>query len=314
MPPAEPLPAAVRDELRELVDEYRTRCLWFLRPDLYPKTRDQALRMLGYIERYGDLEAFRRAGRIRQWLLQRLQRTVCRLLAEQRRRSGESYFHDTEQAVHGSWTADRARLEENGFEVRSLRERPGFVEAEVSDDRATVLMEWARDSAYRFFPLVEHPDFGLALHPFDLATNKLLAMIGRREVRDWVDLLQCDAEVQPLGYLAWAAAGKDPGFTPAAILEHVARTARFSAEEIAELDFAGAGPEPAELARRWHRALDRAPEIIEALPSGEVGTCVLLDAQELCRLPASDLSEALNEKRLRFRTGSIRGALPTIRP
>jgi hypothetical protein len=70
MPPAEPLPAAVRDELRGLVDEYRTRCLWFLRPDLYPETRDQALRMLGYIERYGDLEAFRRAGRIRQWLSQ----------------------------------------------------------------------------------------------------------------------------------------------------------------------------------------------------------------------------------------------------
>lgn len=66
----EPLSAAVRDELREIVDEYRTRCLWFLRPDLYPETRDQALRMLGYIERYGDLEAFRRAGRIRLWLSQ----------------------------------------------------------------------------------------------------------------------------------------------------------------------------------------------------------------------------------------------------
>jgi hypothetical protein len=56
MPPAEPLPVSVRDELREFVDEYRTRCLWFLRPDLYPETRDQALRMLRYIERYGDEE------------------------------------------------------------------------------------------------------------------------------------------------------------------------------------------------------------------------------------------------------------------
>jgi hypothetical protein len=27
-----------------------------------------------------------------------------------------------------------------------------------------VLVEWTRDSAYRFFPLVEHPDFGLVLH------------------------------------------------------------------------------------------------------------------------------------------------------
>ena len=67
---AEPLSGSLREELRSLVDEYRARCLWFLRPDLYPETRDQALRMLGYIERYGDREAFLRAGRIRQWLSQ----------------------------------------------------------------------------------------------------------------------------------------------------------------------------------------------------------------------------------------------------
>lgn len=268
--------------------------------------------------------------------LTELQRTVCRLLAEQRRRSGESYvaggvalnelvggtrlsrdidlFHDTEEAVHASWTADRAQLEEGGYAVRSLMERPGFVEAEIARNGDAVRMEWARDSAYRFFPLVEHPDFGLALHPFDLATNKLLAMIGRREVRDWVDLLQCDAEVQPLGYLAWAAAGKDPGFTPASILEHVARTARFAPEEIAELAFAGPAPDPADLARRWHRALDPAPAIIETLPPEEAGTCVLLHGVELCRLPEDELHVALEEGRIRFRTGSIGGALPTLRP
>jgi hypothetical protein len=27
-------------ELRRLVDEYRSRCLWFLREDYYPATRD----------------------------------------------------------------------------------------------------------------------------------------------------------------------------------------------------------------------------------------------------------------------------------
>jgi hypothetical protein len=32
--------------------------------------------------------------------------------------------------------------------------------------------------------LVEHPDFGLTLNPFDLATNKLLVLVGRLEVRD----------------------------------------------------------------------------------------------------------------------------------
>jgi hypothetical protein len=61
----------------------------------------------------------------------------------------------------------------------------------VGDATATVLVQWARDSAFRFFPLVEHDIFGLTLHPFDLATNKLLALVGRREARDWIDIVEC---------------------------------------------------------------------------------------------------------------------------
>jgi len=39
----------------------------------------------------------------------------------------------------------------------------------------------------------------LALHPFDLATNKVLALVGRLEVRDWVDVIECDRRLQPFG-------------------------------------------------------------------------------------------------------------------
>ena len=53
-----------------LVDEYRTRCLWFLREDYYPQTTTDALRVLEYIERHGDVKAFRKAATLRQWLLQ----------------------------------------------------------------------------------------------------------------------------------------------------------------------------------------------------------------------------------------------------
>ena len=53
-----------------LVDEYRTRCLWFLREDYYPQTPADALRILEYIERHGDVKAFRKAATLRQWLLQ----------------------------------------------------------------------------------------------------------------------------------------------------------------------------------------------------------------------------------------------------
>jgi hypothetical protein len=53
-----------------LVDEYRDQCLWFLRPDFYPRTFEERLRVLASIQRHGDRAAFQRAGEARQWLLQ----------------------------------------------------------------------------------------------------------------------------------------------------------------------------------------------------------------------------------------------------
>jgi hypothetical protein len=60
--------ATACEEINRLVDEYRVRCLWFLRPDYYPSTLEDRLRVLDYIERHGDVEAFRRVARMRRWL------------------------------------------------------------------------------------------------------------------------------------------------------------------------------------------------------------------------------------------------------
>lgn len=82
-----------------------------------------------------------------------LQRDVCRLLAAARRERREScvaggvalsvalktarlsrdldIFHDTTEAVARSWDRDRATLERSAYVVRTLRERPGYVEAIV---------------------------------------------------------------------------------------------------------------------------------------------------------------------------------------
>jgi hypothetical protein len=190
-----------------------------------------------------------------------LQREVCRLLAAARRESGESYiaggvalsialstsrlsrdldvFHDTTEAVARSWDRDRTILESAGYAVTSLRERPGYVEAAVARQGRDLIMEWARDSAFRFFPLVEDEDLGLVLHPFDLATNKVLALVGRVEARDWIDVIACHERLQPLGYLAWAACGKDPGFTPSGILEQARRSSRYTDDEVSSLAFEG---------------------------------------------------------------------------
>ncbi|HEY7817678.1 MAG TPA: hypothetical protein VIG29_05635 [Vicinamibacteria bacterium] len=263
-----------------------------------------------------------------------IQREVCRLLAETRVASGESYvagaaalnallesprlsrdvdlFHDTEEALETSWAADRRLLENAGFEVRILRERPFFVEAQVSRGESSLLMQWARDSAYRFFPLVRHDDLGLVLHPFDLATNKVLALVGRLEVRDWVDVIHCHKKLQPLGFLAWAACGKDPGFSPAAILQHAGQSARYSAEEVRALSFEGSPPDAAQLARVWHQSLTEAEAIIDRLPSTEVGTCVLAKEGGLFRGSVTALTDALEKSELHYHRGSIRGALPRL--
>lgn len=54
--------------VRELVDQYRAQCLWFLRADYYPQTPEDANRVFRLIEQYGDLEALRRVSAVRQWL------------------------------------------------------------------------------------------------------------------------------------------------------------------------------------------------------------------------------------------------------
>jgi hypothetical protein len=60
--------ASVEDAVERLVDEYRSRCLWFLRADYYPSTDEERLRVLEYIVRYGDREAFLRVTLLRRWL------------------------------------------------------------------------------------------------------------------------------------------------------------------------------------------------------------------------------------------------------
>jgi hypothetical protein len=51
-----------------LADRYRAECLWFLREDYYPRTTLERMRVLEYIERHGDREAWRAAAELRQWL------------------------------------------------------------------------------------------------------------------------------------------------------------------------------------------------------------------------------------------------------
>jgi hypothetical protein len=55
-------------EIENLVEEYRDRCLWFLRQDFVPQSTEEILHVLNLIERYGDRAGFEQAQRLRQWL------------------------------------------------------------------------------------------------------------------------------------------------------------------------------------------------------------------------------------------------------
>ncbi|MBC8443167.1 hypothetical protein H8D79_00425 [PVC group bacterium] len=266
--------------------------------------------------------------------LTKFQRSICLLIAENRLEQGESYvaggaalnalvaghrvshdidlFHDTREALEATWDSDCALLERNGYALDVIRERPAFVEAIVSRGEERVLMQWTCDSAYRFFPLVQHDEFGLVLHPFDLATNKVLALVGRLEVRDWIDVITCHEKIQRLGYLAWASCGKDPGFSPTSILAEARRSSHYTDAELAELAFAGPKPCAAALGKSWRHMMEEADKIVESLPPQEAGKCVLTLTGELYRGGTAELREALAAEQILFHEGAVRGSLPQI--
>lgn len=234
------------------------------------------------------------------------------LLRAPRRSQDIDLFHDTRQAVAATVAADRRQLADEGYEVLMLREAATFAEAEIRQGPESTLIQWAQDSAFRFFPLCEDDELGLTLHPFDLATNKALAMAGRLEARDWVDLLTSVDRIQPLGYLAWAACGKDPGFNPSSLLQEMRRSGRYPQAVLDRLDLGGERIDAALLGERWRRELSSADAICDALPVDALGTCVVSTDGELFRGDLGTLQEALRGQRLRYHHGTIGGAWPTF--
>ena len=57
-------------QVRDLIEEYRHRCLWFVNESFVPENAEQALQALDWIERYGDRSGFQKAQRLKKCLLQ----------------------------------------------------------------------------------------------------------------------------------------------------------------------------------------------------------------------------------------------------
>ena len=197
------------------------------------------------------------------------------------------FFHDSEARVASTFAADRARLDTLGYTTRVEISQPGFIRAIVGHGADATRVDWAHDSAWRFMPLVRDPVGGWLLHPVDLAINKMLALAGRDEPRDFVDMLYAHETILPVGALCWAAVGKDPGFTPLSLLELLKRRSRYRPEDFARLELVA----PFDLVAAktlWLKALAGAEEFIRSRPPGEIGCLYWSDVQSGFVMPGAD--------------------------
>jgi len=187
-------------------------------------------------------------------------------------------FHDRQERVVEAAINDAAVLESAGYQVAWLRQLPVIYTAAVTKDEAGTRLEWVADSDYRFFPTMKDEMFGYILHPVDLATNKVMAAAGRRELRDLVDLLTIHETILPLGAVVWAAVEKSPGFTPEGLLAEIRRNMHFPAVEWLKLD-TSEPLDPKVITARLRASLDEAEAFVTKMPTEKAGLLFLKNGQ-----------------------------------
>jgi hypothetical protein len=216
-------------------------------------------------------------------------------------------FHDAAESVAVCAEADAKVLVAAGYSIEWVLRQVGFYRAEVHRGENHVRLDWSNDSAFRFFPVVPDEDFGYCLHPADLATNKVLALAGRVEFRDFLDILFLDETYLGLGAIVWAACGKDSGYTPSLLLDLANRHARFQRSDVAAERLARP-IDLGQLKQMWLAARERAEALFLRLPEEELGGLYLdTDNKPVTPDPASPSFASLKRHR-----GSIRGAWPAI--
>jgi hypothetical protein len=216
-------------------------------------------------------------------------------------------FHDAAESVAICADADAQALRTAGLDVEWALRQEGFYRAEVRRGESRLRLDWATDSAFRFFPVVPDPEFGYCLHTADLAVNKVLALAGRTEFRDFLDILYLDHTYLSLGALVWAACGKDRGYTPPLLLDLANRHARFQESDL-QGEMLAQPLDLRDLKQQWLTARDRAESLCLRLPEQELG-CLYLGAEQQPVAPDPDAGEFSTLNR---HLGSVRGAWPRI--
>jgi len=157
-------------------------------------------------------------------------------------------------------------------------------------------------------PLVRDELGGLLLHPVDLAINKVLALAGRDEPRDFVDILYVHREVLPLAGLSWAAVGKDHGLTPLSLLELLKRRGRYRAADFDRLHLA-ATLDLEEGKRTWLGALEEAERLARERPPDELGCLYYSTNRQRFVVPGAG---RLSEQGIVTNIGAPGGVIPRL--
>lgn len=118
-----------------------------------------------------------------------------------------------------------------------------------------------------------------------------------------------EIQAEVLKTIAWAACGKDPGFTPEFLLDHAGRHTAYTQIDLDRLSLR-VPLSLAEMKQHWFSAMAEARELVTSLPPDEIG-CFYLGTDGLPAQP--DPAEDGFPSLVRHR-GSTGGAWPTASP
>lgn len=215
-------------------------------------------------------------------------------------------FHDLDQAVTDSYNADRILLDKSGYTVTTQISQPSFYRAVIGKAGNYLKLEWVRDTAFRFFPVVDDDILGYRLHDVDLAVNKCLALANRSVVRDALDIVELDRDVMSLAAMVSAACGKDPGFSPELMLEMIQRHMTFTPVELA----AESLTKPVDAQKLKLTLLNLMAEtrlVFRSMSPQNIG-CVFIDKKGQI---LKDLSK-VSEGKFKVHYGSVKGSWPSV--
>jgi hypothetical protein len=183
-------------------------------------------------------------------------------------------YHSREERAALAAAIDAQTLEAAGYTVKWVRREPAIYTAAVTGPNGSTHLEWVVDSEFRFFPVIPDATFGYVLHPVDLATNKVMAAAGRRELRDIVDVVTIHETILPLGAVVWAAVEKSPGYTPEGLIAEIRRNSNYPAAEWRAL--VSADPiDPNSVMTKLRAALENAEMFVWRMPTDKIGLLFL---------------------------------------